>query len=145
MNNSRADMERELKSSVVPWLRKNGFTGSFPHLRRVGPLAVDLLTFQFDRHGGGFVIEIAQCPAQGVVTPWGEAISADLAKAWDVHPSRRKRIHADETKPGTEGWFRFDVRPPKQLAALVLEKLSDERLWADLGPVGRPDWLDRPK
>jgi hypothetical protein len=30
------------------------------------------LTFQFDRHGGGFVIEIGQCPADGCTTHWGE-------------------------------------------------------------------------
>jgi Domain of unknown function (DUF4304) len=144
MNNSRVEMERELKSSVVPWLREKGFTGSFPHLRRVSQAMTDLLTFQFDRHGGGYIIEIAQCPSEGIVTHWGKAISAGHAKAWDVHPSRRKRICA-ESKPGTEGWFRFDRQPPKQLAALTLEKLSEEGLWADLGPVAQPDQLHLPR
>jgi hypothetical protein len=144
MNSSKADMERELKAIVVPWLRERGFNGSFPHLRRVGQIATDLLTFQFDRHGGGYVIEIARCPPEGIVTHWGKAIPAQAAKAWDVHPSRRKRIQAENTS-GTAGWFRFDVQRPKQLAALTLQKLSDETLWTDLGPSAPPDKLHLPQ
>jgi len=145
MNSAKADMERELKASVVPWLREKGFTGSFPHLRRAGQTAIDLLTFQFDRNGGGYVIEIARCPPEGIVTHWGKAIPARDAKAWDVHPSRRKRIKADNTSSGTEGWFRFDVLQPKQLAALTRQKLSDESLWIELGPSAPPDKLHLPR
>jgi uncharacterized protein DUF4304 len=145
MSSSRADMERELKTSVVPWLRGKGFTGSFPHLRRAGKSTIDLLTFQFDRHGGAYVIEIAQCPCEGIITHWGTIISARDARAWDVHPSRRKRICAESTS-GTEGWFRFDRQPPKQLVALTLEKLSEEALWTnDLCPVAQPDQLHLPR
>ena len=136
-------MERELKSVVLPWLRGQGFKGSLPHLHRIGQV-VDLLTFQFDRSGGGYVIEIAQCPTDGIVTHWGKAIPASKAKAWDVHPSRRKRIQAKDA-PGTEGWFRFDVDTPANVAALSLKKLSDGTLWTKLGPVGRPNELHLPR
>jgi len=146
MGNSKADMERELKAGVIPWLRAKGFTGSFPHLRRTGQIATDLLTFQFDRNGGGYLIEIARCPPEGIVTSWGKAIPARGVKAWDVHPSRRKRIKADSTSSlGTDGWFRFDVQQPKELAALTLQKLSDETLWTDLGPSAPPDKLHLPR
>jgi hypothetical protein len=144
MNGTKADMEREFKASIIPWLREEGFKGSFPHFRRPGQSAFDLLTFQFDRHGGGYVIEIAQCPAEGIVTHWGKAISAREAKAWDVHSSRRKRICGD-SKPGTEGWFRFDQTPPKQLAALTIAKLSDATIWLELGPLAQPDKLHLPR
>jgi hypothetical protein len=63
-------MDREIKGAVIPWLRTQGFKGSFPHLRRTGQSAIDLLTFQFDLHRGGYVIEIAQCPLElGMCTP----------------------------------------------------------------------------
>lgn len=137
-------MEREFKASILPWLRGKGFKGSFPHFRRPGQSAIDLLTFQFDRHGGGYVIEIAQCPSEGIITHWGKAISAREAKAWDVHPSRRKRICAD-SRPGTEGWFRFDRRSPKELAALTIEKLSDATIWLELGLPVPPDKLHLPR
>ena len=144
MHGSKAEMERVLKLSIVPWLRERGFTGSFPHLRRTARTAIDLLTFQFDRNGGGYVIEIARCPPEGIVTQWGKTIQAQAANAWDVHPSRRKRIQPKNTA-GTEGWFRFDVMQPEQLAALALQQLSDESLWHDLGPSAPPDKLHLPQ
>ena len=58
-------MVTELGKVVVPVLRSKGFRGAFPHFRRAGSHGVDLLTFQFDKHGGGFVVEIAQCPSEG--------------------------------------------------------------------------------
>ncbi|NPC66537.1 DUF4304 domain-containing protein [Komagataeibacter sp. AV436] len=65
MTHTRADMDRELKASVVPWLRQQGFRGSLTHFRRPGPDAIDLLTFQFDLRGGGYVLEVARCAPQG--------------------------------------------------------------------------------
>jgi len=52
----REAVEKELKAIVVTALRASGFKGSFPHFRRPLPERIDLLTFQFDRHGGGFVL-----------------------------------------------------------------------------------------
>ena len=144
MTETRANMEQELKLQVIPWLREQGFVGSMPHMRRISTTHVDLLTFQFDRHGGGFIVEIAQCPPAGIVTPWGKAIPAKNARAWDVHPSRRKRIAAFESA-GADGWFRFDREPADQVAAHVLQKLSAPSLWADLGPIAEPDRLHLPR
>jgi hypothetical protein len=144
MNSSKTDMERELKASVVPWLREMGFIGSFPHLRRASQNATDLLTFQFDRNGGAYIIEIARCPPEGIITHWGKAIPARAAKASDVHPSRRKRVQAHITS-GTDGWFRFDAWQPQQLAALTKQKLSDDTLWIDLGPSAPADKLHLPQ
>ena len=74
-------MEREkidaaLKEHVVPVLRSMGFKGSFPHFRRNTGQQIDLLTFQFDKHGGGFVVEVAVSPTEGVTLHWGEQIPA---------------------------------------------------------------------
>jgi hypothetical protein len=52
-------MIKKLNDIVVPVLRQSNFKGSFPHFRRVTAERTNLLTFQFDRSGGGFVIEIA--------------------------------------------------------------------------------------
>jgi hypothetical protein len=66
-----------------------------------------LLTFQFDRNGGGFVVEVAKAKKEGFRTYWGEHIPAEKLKAFDLHPEQRKRI-----KPGNDGstdsWFRYD-------------------------------------
>ena len=144
MAETRASMEQALKVRVIPWLREHGFSGSFPHLRRVGTTHVDLLSFQFDLHGGGFVIEIAQCPPAGIVTPWGKVIVAKETRAGDVHASRRKRI-VEFDSVGTEGWFRFDRDPVDQVAAHVLQKLGAPNLWANLGPIAESDRLHLPR
>lgn len=53
---SRDEMNHALKVRFVPGLRQLGFKGSLPHFRRQRESRVDLLTVQFDRHGGGFVV-----------------------------------------------------------------------------------------
>lgn len=107
MTTSREAMQAALKSIVVPRLRTIAFKGSFPHFRRVVGDHIDLLTFQFDRNGGGFVIEISFCPTDGIATPWGEAIAPQRVTAWDVHPDKRYRIQPSKGA-GTDSWFRFE-------------------------------------
>ena len=68
MSSQHDSMVAELKITVIPKLRAQGFKGSYPHFRRIVENRVDLLTFQHDRWGGGFVIEIARAPAGGITT-----------------------------------------------------------------------------
>jgi hypothetical protein len=138
MSKERNEMIKALKNIVVPQLRERGFKGSFPHFRRATETKINLLTFQFDQRGGGFVIEISQCPLDGVTTAWGQHISANQASAWDMHPDERFRL-----KPGsgnsTIDWFRYDKKsllPPssvyKKTAKSVLPFLEKaEEWWSD--------------
>ena len=125
------EMEAALKRDVLPVLRAKGFKGTFPHFRRIGKSAIDLLTFQFDKQGGAFVIEIARSPLEGIVTHWGQVIPAGKVKAWDVHPDRRRRIKTADGH-STESWFRFDAKPTDRIIALVCERLASDGLWKDL-------------
>jgi hypothetical protein len=123
--NSREEMDAALKKIVIPALRERGFTGSFPHFRRIKE-EVDLLTFQFDRNGGGFVIETAKGKKEGFTTHWGKHIPAAKLTAWDLHPDQRKRL-----KPGADGstdsWFRYDASQDcESIAHLVLSLLLNE-------------------
>jgi hypothetical protein len=138
MTTSRTQMETALRASVLPSIRQSGFAGSFPHFRRVGHDFIDLLTFQFDRHGGGLVVEVARCPPVGVVTYWGKEIPPKKVTAWDVHPSRRKRVQSYESS-GTDGWFRFDRESPQDIVVALLGRLNAPGLWDGLGPVGQPN------
>ena len=104
--NTRENMDAALKAVVVPSLRKHGFTGSLPHFRRIKE-EVDLLTFQFDRHGGGFVIEAAKGKKEGFTTHWGQHIPASKLTAWDLHPNDRKRLKPPAVSD-TDYWFRYD-------------------------------------
>ena len=60
-------MISKLKKIVVPGLRERGFKGSFPHFRRISEKKIDLITFQFHRYGGGFVIEVEVCSPEGFI------------------------------------------------------------------------------
>jgi hypothetical protein len=106
--NDRTQMEAALKRIVIPELRAQGFKGTFPHFRRVSD-RVDLLTFQFDRRGGGFIMEVARGETAGHITHWGKCIPAEKLRAWDLHPGQRKRLQPGRG-PGTDSWFRYDGR-----------------------------------
>jgi hypothetical protein len=100
-------MVKALQARVVPRLRELGFQGFFPHFRRIGSDKIDLLTFQFDKWGGGFVIEISKCPPDGIQAMTNEHIPPTKVTAWHMHPTERFRL-----QPGPEnspaGWFRYD-------------------------------------
>jgi hypothetical protein len=139
MKKIREEMEAELKGAVVPALRLSGFKGSLPHFRRPSPKAIDLLTFQFDRLGGGFVIEISQCSLDGFTTHWGKHIPGSKISAWDLHPDQRHRIQP-RNGGGTDAWFRFDTGQVKQVAQQVLDALPRaESWWREAQPILRAD------
>jgi len=85
-------MIKALREIVVTKLRHQGFKGSFPHFRRSGNENIDLLTFQFDRYGGGFVIEISRCPVDGITTCFREHIPPDKVIVWNMGYKERVRL-----------------------------------------------------
>jgi hypothetical protein len=132
-------MVNALRKIVVPHLRQNGFAGAFPHFRRITQSRLDLLTFQFDRHGGGFVIEISACPPEGITTYWGERVPPNQVQSWDLHPDQRSRLQPGSGS-STADWFRWDDDGPallridrfKKTAKSVLPYLENaERWWAN--------------
>ena len=124
MSVERDKMIAALKKHVVPVLKAQGFEGSFPHFRRPTGTAIHLLTFQFDKWGGGFVVEIATCPPVGFTTHWGEHIPPTKIRAWDIN--HRLRLGApDENSDGH--WFRYGRGEPA-LSDNGYEKVARELL-----------------
>jgi hypothetical protein len=123
MTSPRELMDEALKAKVVPSLRSDGFTGSYPHFRRLRESQVDLLTFQFDRYGGGFLIEVSRCGLEGITTHSGKHIEASRVRAWDLHPNARLRIKP-RAGAGTDSWFRYDDGQYDSVADAVLAKLT---------------------
>lgn len=125
---TRKEMIVALKSFVVPDLRRRGFTGSFPHFRRLGDKKIDLITFQFDKWGGGFVVEISKCGADGVTMPWGENIPPRKVTAHDMNPRDRFRLGCGG--PYTDDWYRYDSdNAPESLAQEVAQQLDQAEKW----------------
>lgn len=123
-------MVKCLNEIVVPALRNLDFKGSFPHFRRIKDDRINLLTFQFDRSGGGFVIEIANCRSDGITTAWGLEIKPNKVTAHDVNKRKRIQSNMDTTSSLTDDWFRYDkeslfglVNVYKKLCKEVLHRI----------------------
>lgn len=123
------EMNSSLKKVFVPALRQRGFKGSLPHFRRPTREQIDLLTIQFDKWGGGFVIEISKCGAEGLTTYWGQHISPNRVIAWDVDPNHRPRLGA--VRAAEDGhWFRFDDgTPTDRVAQMAVTYLAEADQW----------------
>ena len=125
-------MDLALKAVVVPVLRERGFTGLNPYFRRLHTTYVELLTFQFDVNGGGFVIDMSRCGIGGITTNGGRHIPASEVKPWDLDANDRLQIKAREGS-GTDSWFRYENGRYSDVANEVLAKL----------PVAHEYWSQR--
>lgn len=136
-SNSREEMIKSLNLMVVPILRELDFKGSFPHFRRTNDDRLNFITFQFDRSGGGFVIEIANCPINGVDTPFLKDIKPNKLTAHHLNKRKRIQSNMETTSSLHEDWFRYDREYLfglrniyKKVSKDVLSKLSiAEEYW----------------
>ncbi|MBL0739185.1 DUF4304 domain-containing protein [Flavobacterium sp. GN10] len=110
MSTERNLMISSLNKLFVPELRKLNFKGSFPHFRRIENDVTNLITFQFDRDGGGFVIELANHKGKEYVSSWGKI--TELKKLTAHHLNQRKRIYpnSENEDNGKKSWFRYDEK-----------------------------------
>lgn len=120
-------MTKYLSENVIPELRQKGFKGSFPHFRRLKYDRINLLTFQFDRYGGGFVIEIANCQLTGFTTSWGENISPNKLTAHDLVNRKRIQSNMDTPNSSRDDWFRYD-KPYLLGLGNIYEKVCEDVL-----------------
>ncbi|WP_146171810.1 DUF4304 domain-containing protein [Flavobacterium magnum] len=140
MSVERDHMIDSLNRIFIPELRKINFSGSFPHFRRTEGDITNLLTFQFDRHGGGFVIELANYKGREYKTHWGKIIELKKLTAHDLNT--RQRIYQDSEfeENSTDSWFRYDKKSLfsfgnkfDKLANKVIERIPImERYWSEI-------------
>ncbi|QND17957.1 DUF4304 domain-containing protein (plasmid) [Rhizobium leguminosarum bv. trifolii] len=133
---SRQEINAAIKSNVLPKIKSQGFSGSFPHFRRIEGDMVDLISFQFDRHGGALTIEIARCSLSGIDHPLGHT-PAQNATAHHRHPIYRKRL-GDHSRSlgGGDNWFSFADLGSASVADAILARLSDDSIWDNVSPDG---------
>jgi hypothetical protein len=118
-----ADVKNAIKVHVVPDLRKRGFSGSFPHFRRITETSTHLITFQFDKHGSGnFVVELAKAPAGDFQMYWGEIVPAKKLTAHHINDRFRLRTLSSTS----DCWFNSqDFTTTPTAAAQELLRLLD--------------------
>ncbi|ULT59676.1 DUF4304 domain-containing protein [Neobacillus drentensis] len=92
---------------------------------------IELITFQFNKWGGSFVVELAVCPIQGVTMDFGENIPANKVTAHDI--DKRFRLGAkSEDEDGI--WFDYENAKTEEdfeKVALNVENLLNisDSLW----------------
>lgn len=124
---TRADMDAALKSIVVPHLRGMGFKGTLPHFHRLRGDAADLLSVQFNRYGGSFVVEVGRCAAEGFDFH-GKHIPADKARC--SYLKERHRLGSELRPNWGDHWFAFADRDVDEVAREVCAELDRADLWS---------------
>lgn len=92
MSSSKQLMKKALREVVFARLRKIGFTGSFPHLRREATGHYDVLSVAFISFGGAFFVDTGRCSHEAFneVRQRLPHITPEKLNAWCVRG--RKRI-----------------------------------------------------
>lgn len=106
----RKAMLRVLQRTLVPKLRSLGFTGSLPHFRRQQDSGSDFLSIQFDKYGGGFVVELGRLRGTEFEQALEERPFADL-NCWWLPSDQRVRLGHRPSLWRAE-WLRYDKAGP---------------------------------
>ena len=102
-------MDKAIKEIIIPFLRKENFKGSYPHFRREKNGQLNLLTFQFSLYSPQFVVEISNCPVNGMTTSYGKELKPAQCRSHYMNWENRLRIGS--IKNGTDYWYDFDKQP----------------------------------
>lgn len=133
----RDEMIKELKKVVVPLLREKGFKGSFPHFRRRLENRIDLISFFFDKYGGGFYIEIGASPSNGFTIKGYAHIPPN--KVNTTHHVPYERLQPTEEHDYS---FRYDEEPIppdiyEKLAYQVVSLIPKAEEWWNSDKIAR--------
>jgi len=136
----RQKIDQALKEIVVPFLREKGFKGSMPHFRRQQSDRINLMTFQHSLYDTKFVIEIANCPVEGITTSWGKQTPKNKVSAHDM--GYRMRLGSE--KHNTDYWFDYGKKSLFQnsfnkIAKEIIELWDDAENWWDKDPFGQKE------
>jgi Domain of unknown function (DUF4304) len=105
MTFGRNEMIKALILIVIPLLREKGFKGSFPHFRRVLETRIDLISFFFDKYGGGFIVEIGASPVNGFTIKGGPHFPPNKVNTTHHVPCTRLEPTEDHDS------YRYDEEP----------------------------------
>jgi len=95
-------MRKHLYANVISPLLAQGFTGSFPHFRKDNESCIELITFQTNKYGGSFTVEVSAIfpNKEDKNFVFDEGISIDDVNVW--HTNNRYRLAGMYN-----GWFYY--------------------------------------
>ena len=135
-------MRRALKRRLHPALKALGFVGGPTHFRLSNMDCLDLLTIQYWKYGGEFILEFARCPRGVLVTSWGKTIEEDKLDVAYIGLSDRARLVQSEGKQGQNlhgfdyALFGEDEDRYFELATEVAEMLFQIDMWLEMKECG---------
>lgn len=127
----RKEVDHEIKTVIIPELQKLGFDGKYPHYKRINENGkVDYLSFQFNRYGGSFIIEIAVAyPYKGKKGNFyynGEVTPEIVQSSNYGYTSNRLRI-----EPHKGEWFVYDKNNYRQVVESALKLIMKNMAYFD--------------
>ena len=131
----RKKMDIALKEITIPFLKEQGFKGSYPHLRREKDSKLNLLTFQFSISTPKFVVEISNCPVDGFITSWGEYLKPAQCRVSYMRDSLR----IGSLRHKKDYWYDFEkdsffTNVYKTRAKEVVENWQEAEQWWAANP-----------
>ena len=93
-------MKKHLELNVIGPLLAQGFTGKYPHFRRVKEDCIELISFQTNKHGGSFTVEVSAVfpDKENKNYVSGNNLSVNELTVWDTNERYRLKGMYD-------GWF----------------------------------------
>lgn len=118
-----------IKEIIVPKLREWEFKGSYPHFRRANDEGFDLLSFQFNRYGGSFLIELSvaypmRAKYRNCYFVGNESLEKEIKKINTGNTFARYRVRNKKDE-----WFRYEMKNKEKVAEKALSKLSPAIKW----------------
>ncbi len=95
-------MKKHLELNVIKPLCAQGFTGKYPHFRRVKEDCIELISFQTNKHGGSFTVEVSAIFPNNENKNFvsNDNLSVNDLTAWDTNERYRLKGMYD-------GWFYY--------------------------------------
>ena len=100
---NREIMINALKKTVIKDIKDRGFTGTYPHFKKILPDCVELIDFQTNKYGGSFTIEVSAVFPNSKVTNLSDPTATVDANKVDVaYTNQRYRLDGM-----FDGWFYY--------------------------------------
>lgn len=100
---NREIMLKTLKSTVIKDLKSQGFTGKYPDFKKTTPDCIELVSFQTNKYGGSFTVEVsAVFPNSKVTNLTNLNAAVDEQKVNVSCTNQRYRL-----KGMFDGWFYY--------------------------------------
>ena len=95
-------MKKHLERNVIKSLLTQGFIGKYPHFRKKKEECIELITFQTNKYGGSFTVEVSAIFPEKKNKNFvlGEGMSIDDVNVW--YTNYRYRL-----KGMYDGWFYY--------------------------------------